>query len=528
MVNDDESSAPIKPQTTLSLVSVLAEPARITPRATAVVEGTERVDYGELWEQVRAHAAALRARGVGPGDRVAIVAPNVIDFVRAYYAVLTAGAVVVPVPLLLVPDEAAYLLRNSGAKLVIGHTSQLALAAESARRAGIPLVSVGPGGPSQDAPPSLSAEAADAEPVRAFETRSPEDPAVIFYTSGTTGRPKGAVLTHLNLVMNATVNAFDANDTRSDDLVLGCLPLFHVFGQTVSLNTTFRAGATLVLQPKFDPAEALRLIRDHRITQLNGVPTMYIRMLEAAGDDAEVPSLRMCVSGGAALPVAVLERFQRRFGAPIHEGYGLSETSPTATVNQPAFGPRAGTVGHALWGIDVEVAEPSVEDRIELLPAGEVGEIVVRGHNVFAGYLDDPDATAAAVVDGWFRTGDMGTKDAEGYVSIVDRKKDLIIRNGYNIYPREVEELLIRHPAVAQCAVIGLPDPGRGEEVCAVVVPERGEEPDEALAKAITAWAAEQTAHHKYPRRVVFVDELPLGPSHKVLKRELRSRIAST
>ncbi|MFR9727580.1 long-chain-fatty-acid--CoA ligase [Saccharopolyspora sp. MS10] len=523
MVNDDEF--PVQPRTALSLASVLAEPARLRPGATAVVEGEQQVTYGELWRQVRAHAAALRARGIGPGDRVAVVAPNVVDFVRAYYGVLAAGGVVVPVPLLLVPDEAAYLLRDSGAKLVVGHTGQLGLAAESARRAGIPLVAVGPPADGPERPPSLTGEAAAADPVPTFATRAPDDPAVIFYTSGTTGRPKGAVLTHLNLVLNATVNAFDANDTRREDRVLGCLPLFHVFGQTVSLNTTFRAGATLVLQPRFDPAEALRLIRDQRITQLNGVPTMYIRMLEAAGDE-ELPSLRLCISGGAALPVAVLERFQRRFGAPIHEGYGLSETSPTATVNQPAFGLRAGTVGHPLWGIDVEIAEPSVEDRVELLPPGEVGEVVVRGHNVFAGYLDDPAATAAAVVDGWFRTGDLGVKDDDGFLSIVDRKKDLIIRNGYNIYPREVEELLIRHPAVAQCAVIGVPDAERGEEVCAVVVPAPGEDPDESLAAAITAWAAEQTAHHKYPRRVVFLDELPLGPSHKVLKRELRDRVA--
>ena len=222
----------------------------------------------------------------------------------------------------------------------------------------------------------------------------------------------------------------------------------------------------------------------------------------------------------------MLERFEERFGAPIHEGYGLSETSPTATANQEVFGPRPGTVGHPLWGIDAEIADPAVEERIELLPTGEVGEIVIRGHNVFAGYLDDPEATAAAVVDGWFRTGDLGRKDADGYLSIVDRKKDLIIRNGYNIYPREVEELLVRHPAVAQCAVIGLPDPERGEEICAVVVAGDGEKADETLGAAITAWAAEQTAHHKYPRRVVFVDELPLGPSHKVLKRELRDRIA--
>ncbi|WP_338598779.1 long-chain fatty acid--CoA ligase [Saccharopolyspora sp. SCSIO 74807] len=534
MVNDDSSIAqpttPGQRSTTLSLASVLAEPARLRPSATAVIEGDQHVGYGQLWEQVRAHAAALRGRGVQPGDRVAIVAPNVIDFVRAYYAVLTAGAVVVPVPLLLVPDEAAHLLRDSGAKLVIGHTSQRALAEESARRVGVPVLTVGPGGDPEASPEttSLTELAAAAEPVASFATRAPEDPAVIFYTSGTTGRPKGAVLTHLNLVMNAVVNAFDANDTRRDDKVLGCLPLFHVFGQTVSLNTTFRAGAALVLQPKFDPGEALELIRRHEVTQLNGVPTMYIRMLEAAGPETALPSLRLCVSGGAALPVAVLENFERRFGASIHEGYGLSETSPTATVNQPAFGARAGTVGHPLWGVDAEVADPDVDDRIELLPTGQTGEIVIRGHNVFAGYLGDPAATRAAVVDGWFRTGDMGRKDADGYLSIVDRKKDLIIRNGYNIYPREVEELLIRHPAVAQCAVIGLPDPERGEEICAVVVPEPGELADDSLSGAIRAWAAEQTAHHKYPRRVVFVDELPLGPSHKVLKRELREQLTET
>ncbi|GAB3297402.1 long-chain-fatty-acid--CoA ligase [Parasphingorhabdus pacifica] len=511
---------------TMSLVSVLAEPARARPQQAAVIEDDTSISYRELWEQVRGHAAALRDRGVEPGDRVAIVAPNVIDFVRSYYAVLTLGAVVVPVPLLLVPDEAAYLLSNSGAKLVVAHTSQLDLARESARRSSIPVVTVGDT-PSDPAEESLTELAALAKPVPSFTTRQPEDPAVIFYTSGTTGRPKGAVLTHLNLVMNATVNAFDANGTTPQDRVLGCLPLFHVFGQTVSLNTTFRAGATLVLQPKFDPADALRLISEHEITHLNGVPTMYIRMLEAASDGVEANSLRLCISGGAALPVAVLERFQERFGAEIHEGYGLSETSPTATVNQPIHGTRAGTVGHPMWGIDVEIAAPEVEERIELLDVGEVGEVVVRGHNVFAGYLDNEEATAAVVVDGWFRTGDLGRKDDDGFLSIVDRKKDLIIRNGYNIYPREVEELLIRHPAVAQVAVIGVPDEQRGEEVCAVVVAEDGSAPEVAdtLEKTIISWAAEQTAHHKYPRRIVFVDELPLGPSHKVLKRELRDRV---
>lgn len=509
---------------TLSLASVLAESARRRPDHTAVVEHDERVGYRDLWEQVRRYAAALRERGVDAGDRVALVAPNVIDFVRAYFAVHTLGGVVVPVPLLLAPEEASYLVRSSGAKMVVAHTSQLDLGRGCARGAEVPLVTVGD---AEVAEHSLTALADELDPVRGFTTRSADDPAVIFYTSGTTGRPKGAVLTQLNMVMNATVNAFDANDTGPDDRVLGCLPLFHVFGQTVSLNTTFRAGATLVLQPQFDPREALELIRDHEITQLNGVPTMYVRMLDSAPDDLRVPSLRLCISGGAALPVAVLERFTERFDTQVLEGYGLSETSPTATVNQPVHGVRHGSVGHPLWGIDVEVADAAVDERVELLPDGAEGEIVVRGHNVFAGYLDDPESTARALVDGWFRTGDIGRKDADGFLYIVDRKKDLIIRNGFNVYPREVEELLVRHPRVAQVAVIGIPDAERGEEVCAVVVPEGSsvDEVDADLSGAIIAWAAERTARHKYPREVVFVDELPLGPSHKVLKRELRATV---
>ncbi|SDQ40639.1 long-chain-fatty-acid--CoA ligase [Actinopolyspora saharensis] len=517
----DESAA--GPRSTLSLASLLAEPAKRAPGRTAVVEGRQHFGYGELWEQVRGYAAVLRELGVAEGSRVALVAPNVVDFVRVYYAVQTLGAVVVPVPLLLVPEEAEHLVVDSEAELIVGHTGQLELARGCSRLAGVRLVTVGP---REEGQPEhgLDELARSAEPVSGFVSRQPQDPAVIFYTSGTTGKPKGAVLTQLNMVMNATVNAFDANETTPRDRVLGCLPLFHVFGQTVSMNTTFRAGATLVLQPGFDPAQALELIREHEITQFNGVPTMYGRMLEAAEEGLELPSLRLCISGGAALPVRVLERFNERFDTRILEGYGLSETSPTATVNQPALGTRAGTVGHPLWGIEVEIAEPDAE-RIELLESGATGEVVVRGHNVFAGYLNDPEATAAVLVDGWFRTGDIGRKDEDGFLSIVDRKKDLIIRNGYNVYPREVEETLLEHPAVKQVAVIGLPDEVRGEEVCAVVVPADKVDTDQSVGDWITEWAARRLAAHKYPRRVSFVAELPLGPSHKVLKRELRTRV---
>lgn len=223
------------------------------------------------------------------------------------------------------------------------------------------------------------------------------------------------------------------------------------------------------------------------------------------------------------MPVAVLEEFETVFDTPIYEGYGLSETSPTAAVNQKIFGTRPGTVGHAVWGVEVEITDATDFDRVQLLPPGELGEIVVRGHNVFAGYLDRPDATADAMVDGWFRTGDIGTKDPDGFITVVDRHKDLIIRSGYNVYPREVEEVLARHPDVSQVAVIGVPDPERGEEVCAVIVPRPGKD---VITEHFLAWGKEHLAHHKYPRVVHVLAELPTGPSQKILKRELRARFA--
>jgi long-chain acyl-CoA synthetase len=289
------------------------------------------------------------------------------------------------------------------------------------------------------------------------------------------------------------------------------------------MNGTFRVGGTLVLLARFTGQAAIALMLAEKVDVFHGVPTMYVGLLEAAAAYPDLPKLRLCVSGGASLPVAVLERFNATFDTTIFEGYGLSETSPTATTNQPGFGTRAGTVGHPIWGVEVEVARAEIDDRIELLPAGELGEIVIRGHNVFAGYLGRPEDTAAAIVDGWFRSGDLGTKDEQGFVSIVDRKKDIVIRGGYNVYPREVEEVLAGHPAVAQVAVIGVPDTIFGEEIMAVIVPDKaalgGAPPTE---EELIAWSQERLGRHKYPRLIRFVDDLPLGPSMKVLKRELR------
>jgi long-chain acyl-CoA synthetase len=510
----------------LSVAAILSEPAWRTPEKIALVEGTEVRGYAELWREVLDLAAALREGGVEPGDRVALLAPNVTDFPRAYYAIIAAGAVVVPIHLLLTPPEIAYILRDSGAKLMLAHVARAEDAATAAALADTPYTTIGalPTGPAPSTLPRLAASTARMD---TYAPRAPEDPAVVIYTSGTTGKPKGAVLTHLNLVMNATVNAFDCLDFDREDIVLGCLPLFHIFGQTVSMNTTFRVGATLILQPRFDPSAAIDLMLEHDVNTFHGVPQMYLGLIQAAkaraaAGERALPKLKIAVSGGAALPATVLDAFNAVFDTQIMEGYGLSETSPTATVNQPRHGAKAGTVGHPIWGTDVEIARAEVDDRIELLPRGELGEIVIRGHGVFSHYLGDPEATAQAVVEGWFRTGDLGTRDPDGRVTIVDRKKDLIIRGGYNVYPREVEEALLEHPAIADVAVIGLPDEESGEEVCACVILKEGAAAD---AEQIITWSRERLARHKYPRRIEFHTQFPLGPSMKVLKRELRDAL---
>jgi long-chain acyl-CoA synthetase len=519
----------------LSLAAVLAEPAWRTPDKTAVIQGSDQRTYAQLWRESLAMATAIRERGVEPGDRVALLAPNVIDFPRAYFAILAAGAVVVPIHLLLTPGEIAFILKDSGAKLLIAHVARAEAAAEAAAIAQVPVALVGPAAGEvvgeASAPLLDQAEAAPSasiSPLATYVSRAPEDPALVIYTSGTTGKPKGAILSHLNLVMNATVNAYDCLDTARDDIALACLPLFHIFGQTVSMNTLFRVGGTIVLQPRFDADEAISLMLDQGVNTFHGVPQMYLALVQAAraraaAGSTRLPKLKIAVSGGASLPLTVLESFNATFETQIMEGYGLSETSPTASVNQYFIGPRAGTVGHAIWGVEVEIARPELDERIELLAPGDLGEIVVRGHGVFTGYLGNPEATAEALVDGWFRTGDLGTKDAAGYISIVDRKKDLVIRGGYNVYPREVEEALLQHPAIGDVAVVGVPDEIHGEEVVAFVILKDGAS---VTAEGLIDWSKERLAKHKYPRRVVFRTEFPLGPSMKVLKRELRASLA--
>jgi long-chain acyl-CoA synthetase len=499
-----------------SVASIVAESARRYPDRTALVLGPTRLSYAQVWAQARAYAAVLRDHGIGPGDRVALLLPNVPHFAFAYYGAIALGAAVVPVHALLRAEEIAFTLQDSESRLLITAAPLLGEAAEGARLAGVPVMSTLDGG--DESVPRIDVLAASAEPVATYVPRRPEDEAVILYTSGTTGRPKGAVLSHDNILWNVQTVAFDTVGISHDDVALGVLPLFHSFGQTVVMNGCFRVGATVVLMPRFDGPGALALMAQEGVTFLAAVPTMYVGLLEAARNSEDRPQLRLAVSGGAAIPVAVIERVAEVFGADIYEGYGLSETSPVATFNQPYYGRKAGSVGCALWGVDVEIARAEVEGAIELMPLGETGEIVIRGHCVFAGYLNAPEATAAVMVDGWFRSGDIGYKDDEGFVFIVDRKKDLIIRGGFNVYPREVEEVLAKHPDVVQVAVVGLPDDTYGEEICAVVVTAQG---STATAEDLQEWARERLGKHKYPRQVRLVESLPLGPSGKVLKREI-------
>lgn len=508
---------------TVSVAAILAESAVRTPEVVAVIYGEEKITYRELWDQTRAYAGALRDLGVGPGDPVAVLLPNVPDFPRVYFAILALGGVVVPIHALLKAPEIEYVLRDSGAKLLVCAAPLLAEGAKGAAMAGIEVVSaLVPDAMLGQAPfPRIEDAAQKAEPIRTYLPRDPFDTATILYTSGTTGKPKGAEGCHFALVEQASQLLIGTIEMGQGDVILGCLPLFHTFGQTCVMNIGFRASATVVLVPKFDGPGALELLNRHQCTIMTGVPTMYIALLEAAKSNPERPPLKSGLSGGSAIPLAVIERFAEVYGIDIQEGYGLTETSPVACFNHTGRPTRPGTVGTPIWGVDVEIADSELDDRIELLPRGELGEIVVRGHNLMKGYLNRPDATAEAMVDGWFRTGDLGTKSEDDYITIVDRKKDMIVRNGYNVYPREVEEVLATHPAVALAAVFGVSHEVHGQEVMGTVTLMPGSEASET---ELVEFVKERVAAYKYPRRIEILQSLPIGPSGKIVKRELVAR----
>jgi len=451
-------------------------------------------------------AALLGSLGVGPGDRVGIMMPNLPEFAVGYYGILRAGAVVVPMNVLLKEGEVAFYLADAGAQLFIAQDG-LVDAVSGAALARADVIAVEPG--------RSDAQLDGFEPYPTVIDRSDDDTAVILYTSGTTGTPKGAELTHFNLAKNAEVTQ-ELLELDEHDVVFGGLPLFHCFGQTCGLNTVVGKGACLTLLPRFDPVAALSILERDGVTVYQGVPTMYAAMMNhPAATRTDTSRLRMCVSGGAALPLGLLEDFERAFGCIILEGYGLSETSPVASFNPPGRR-KAGSIGVAVPGVEMAV----VDEDGNRLPVGEVGEIVIRGHNVMKGYWNKPDATAAAITDGWFHSGDLGRVDADGYFFIVDRKKDMIIRGGYNVYPREIEEVLYQHPDVREAAVIGLADDYFGEEVAAAISLRPGAT---ATEDELAIFVKDRVAAYKYPRLLWIVDDLPKGPTGKVVKREIRA-----
>jgi long-chain acyl-CoA synthetase len=468
----------------------------------------ERVlSYRDLDEASARAAAWLAASGVGPGDRVGLMLPNVPEFPVLYYGILRAGAVVVPMNPLLKSREVSYYLADAQATLAVAARAVAGEAAAGAERAGTAIVVLEPG--------ELTSLLGEFPPVPGTAGRGLSDTAVILYTSGTTGQPKGAELTHHNLIHNVEVTATTLLGLGAEDVILGALPLFHSFGQTVGMGCAIASGACLTLLPRFEPGRALEIIKRDQVTVLPGVPTMYAAILHSAGGSTgDAASLRLCVSGGAAMPVELLRQFEQEFGCVILEGYGLSETSPVASFNHPDRPRKAGTIGQAISGVEMRVQD---NDGVPL-PPGEVGEIAIRGHNVMKGYWRRPAETAEAMVDGWFRTGDLGRMDPDGYFSIVDRKKDMIIRGGLNIYPREVEEVLYEHPAVAGAAVIGVPDEMLGEEVAAVVTVRPGAS---VTPGELRDHVKGQLAAYKYPRKLWIVSELPIGSTGKILKREI-------
>ena len=490
----------------MNLASNLADTASGHADRVAVRVGETAMTYGELARASSRIAGMLTGRGVRPGDPVGIMLPNVAEFAVIYYGVLRAGGAVVPMNPLLKAREVGYYLGDSGARLMFAWHAFAGEAQAGAQQAAAEAVVVEPA-----AFPGLLAAAPD----DGITGRDDDDIAVILYTSGTTGSPKGAELTHANLARNAEVVRTDLFRLTPSDVIFGGLPLFHAFGQTCTLNAAVASGACVTLLPRFAPDQALQTLAAHQVTVFEGVPTMYVALLGHPDRAAyDTSALRLAVSGGAALPVEVLRGFEEAFGCDVLEGYGLSETSPVASFNHPDRPRKPGSIGTPIRGVQMRVVDKDGNE----VPQGDVGEIVIRGHNVMKGYWRRPEDTAKAIPDGWFRTGDVGRVDADGYYEIVDRKKDMIIRGGYNVYPREIEEVLYEHPAVAEAAVIGLPHPALGEEVGAAVVLKPGAG---VTAGELRDHVKSQVAAYKYPRAVWIVDELPKGATGKIVKREI-------
>jgi long-chain acyl-CoA synthetase len=512
----------------LNLSVFLEDSARRYPTKDAFVFMDIHLTYAQVNGAANQIANGLVAAGICPGDKVALSCLNVPYFPMVYFGILKAGAVVVPLSVLLKRDEVEYHLKDSDAKAYFCFLGA----------PGLPMLEEGHAGfLNTEACKDLyviTAKPTDASPIDGLKTmgmlmhgQSPvaetvatlaEDTAVIIYTSGTTGQPKGAELTHSNLTLNAILSA-GLYEPTSEDTLLIVLPLFHIFAMTVMMNAGIYRGTTNVLLPRFDAEAVLKLMEKHKVTFFAGVPTMYWGLLNYRGDKFDLEgissNLKKCLSGGASLPVKVLEDFEARFKVEILEGYGMSEGSPVVTFNQVGPGRKPGSIGTPVWGVEVKIVD---EDGREV-PTGEKGEIVYRGHNVTKGYYNKPEANAKTIKNGWLHSGDVGTKDEDGFFYVVDRTKDMIIRGGLNVYPREVEDVMMKHDTVSLVAVIGIPDDQYGEEIKACVVPKEGHK---VSVEELIQWTKERIAAYKYPRVIEFMDALPQSATGKILKKELR------
>jgi long-chain acyl-CoA synthetase len=502
-----------------NLATILNETATATPEATAHTFMGAATSYGALDEQSGRFAAGLLESGLRPGQVVALQLPNVPHFLVAYFGSLKAGMVVLPLNPLLKAPEIEYHLADSAASILIGFDGIHQEAAKACELLGVPLylVSLGQGELPEGTRPvsDLISSAPLDQPGGDIRPGNADDTAVLIYTSGTTGKPKGAELTHFELYMNCSVSG-QLFGAQPDDVTLAVLPFFHVFGLSSVINVSVRYGGMLSIVPRFAPGAVIDALEHDRCTVIAGVPTMLQALAEQDVAGRDLSALRVAVSGGASLPEEIMGRFEAAFGIRVLEGYGLSETASTASFNR-ADDRRPLSVGKPIWGVQMRIGDE--QDRP--LPPGRdnIGEILIRGHNVMKGYLGKAEATASALKGGWLHTGDLGYRDEDGFYFIVDRSKDLVIRGGYNVYPREIEEVLFAHPDIAEAAVIGKPDGRLGEEVVAVVVRRAG---SDLSAEEVIAYCKERLAAYKYPREVRFVAELPKGPTGKILKAVLR------
>ena len=513
----------------LNLATILEDSAVRYPDKTSLIFADIKLSFAQVNAAANQVANGLKSIGIQAGDKVAVSCPNMPQFPILYFGILKAGAVVVPLNVLLKTDEIAYHLADSDTKayfcfcgspeLPMGDMGYAAFNKTDACTNFYMIMPRSGMRPATEGISTMEDLMQGRSPVFDKCQTQGDDTCVIIYTSGTTGRPKGAELTHTNLFLNALLIC-DLMEGSVDDVDLTVLPLFHIFGMTVMMNAAMIRARTSVLLPRFDTEAVFDAMQRHGVTLFAGVPTMYWAMLNYIDPkfDYELIAsrLKMCCSGGAALPVKVLHEFEKRFNVPILEGYGMSEGSPVVTFNQLNTVRKPGSIGKTFWGVEVKL----VDEEGSEVPPGEKGELWYRGHNVMKGYYKKPAETAAALTDGWLHSGDVAIKDEDGFFFIVDRTKDMIARGGMKIYPREVEELMIKHEAVSLVAVVGIPDEGLGEDIKAFVVLKPGQTVEK---EELINWTKERIAHYKYPRHIEFVAALPMNATGKILKRELRS-----